>query len=132
MLPDTTGYATGSKDELPISLPGGGDWQCKTPNNLGDKFDLLNAYAGAFIPAAGDDVGNLIVYFGSEVSAPEGNRNMGVWLLQDPEVACSGAGNTNFSGSHVDGDVFVVSAFAGGGAVANIDIYESSTRPPRQ
>jgi hypothetical protein len=49
---------------------------------------------------------------------------MGVWLLQDPEVACSGAGNTNFSGSHVDGDVFVVSAFTGGGAVANIDIYE--------
>jgi hypothetical protein len=124
VLPDTTGYATGSKDTLPISLEGGGDWQCKTPNNLGSKFDLVNAYAAAFIPASGDDAGDLIVYFGSEVSAPEGNRNMGVWLLQDPTVNCSGAGNTDFSGSHVAGDVFVVSAFTGGGNTANIDVYE--------
>jgi len=125
VLPDTTGYATGSKDELPISIVGsGGDWQCKTPNNLGDKFDLLNAYAAAYVPTTGDDAGDLIVYFGSEVSAPEGNRNMGVWLLQDPDVSCSGAGNTDFSGSHRDGDVFVVSAFTGGGNVANIDVYE--------
>jgi hypothetical protein len=123
-LPDTTGYATGTKDELPISLPGGGDWQCKTPNNLGDKFDLVNAYAAALVPTTGDDTGDLIVYFGSEVSAPEGNRNMGVWLLQDPTVACSGVGNTDFSGSHVDGDVFVVAAFTGGGGTANIDVYE--------
>jgi hypothetical protein len=124
VLPDTTGYATGSKDDLPISLPGGGDWQCRTPNNLGDKFDLVNAYAAALVPTTGDDAGDLIVYFGSEVSAPEGNRNMGVWLLQDPEVACSGAGNTDFSGSHVDGDAFVVAAFTNGGNVANIDVYE--------
>ena len=67
---------------------------------------------------------DLIVYFGSEVSAPEGNRNMGVWLLQDPTVGCSGQGNTDFSGSHVDGDAFVVAAFTNGGAVANIDVYE--------
>ena len=124
VLPDTTGYATGSKDELPISLPGGGDWQCKTPNNLGAKFDLVNAYAAALVPTTGDDAGDLIVYFGSEVSAPEGNRNMGVWLLQDPTVGCSGVGNTDFSGSHVDGDVFVVAAFTGGGGTANIDVYE--------
>ena len=123
-LPDATGYATGSKDELPISLPGGGDWQCKTPNNLGAKFDLVNAYAAALVPTTGDDAGDLIVYFGSEVSAPEGNRNMGVWLLQDPTVGCSGVGNTDFSGSHVDGDAFVVAAFTNGGSVANIDVYE--------
>lgn len=124
VLPDTSGYATGSKDELPISLAGGGDWQCKTPNNLGSKFDLVNAYAAAVVPTTGADTGDLIVYFGSEVSAPEGNRNMGVWLLQDGNVNCSGAGNTDFSGSHVDGDVFVVAAFTGGGNTANIDVYE--------
>lgn len=131
VLPDTTGYATGSKDELPISIAGsGGDWQCKTPNNLGDKFDLLNAYAAAYVPSSGDDAGDLIVYFGSEVSAPEGNRNMGVWLLQDPDVGCSGVGNTDFTGSHVDGDVFVVSAFTNGGNVANIDVYEWTDSTP--
>lgn len=125
VLPDTTGYATGSKDTLPVSVAGsGGDWQCKTPNNLGGKFDLVNAYAGSFIPATGPDAGDLIVYFASEVSAPEGNRNMGVWLLQDPDVSCSGVGNTDFSGNHMDGDVFVVSAFTNGGAAANIDVYE--------
>ncbi len=124
VLPDTTGYATGSKDTLPISVAGQGDWQCKTPNNLGSKFDLVNAYAGALVPTSGDDIGDLIIYFGSEVSAPEGNRNMGVWLLQDPTVECSGTGNTDFSGSHVYGDVFVVAAFTNGGTVANIDVYE--------
>ena len=35
VLPDTTGYATGSKDELPISLPGGGDWQCQDAQQPG-------------------------------------------------------------------------------------------------
>lgn len=131
VLPDNSGYATGSKDTLPITDSGSGsDWQCKTPNNLGGKFDLVNAYAGSFIPTTGEDAGDLIIFFGSEVSAPEGNRNMGVWLLKDPSVNCSGVGNTDFTGSHKDGDVFVVSAFTNGGAAANIDVYEWDDTTP--
>lgn len=130
-LPDASGYATGSKDNLPISLAGQGDWQCKTPNNLGAKFDLVNAYAAAKVGSAtGSDPGDIIIYFGSEVSAPEGNRNMGVWLLQDPSVNCSGSGNTDFSGSHRYGDVFIVSAFTGGGSTATIDVYEWVDKTP--
>lgn len=123
VLPDASGYATGSKDTLPMSASSS-DWQCKTPNNLGSKFDLVNAYAAAAVPTSGAASGNLIVYFGSEVSAPEGNRNMGLWLLQDPNVGCQGTGNMDFSGSHVHGDVFIVSAFTNGGSQANIDVYE--------
>lgn len=129
VLPEESGYATGTKDTLPISAASG-DWQCKTPNNLGDKFDLLNAYAAAASPATGSSAGDLIVYFGSEVSAPEGNRNMGLWLLKDQNVACQGSGNTDFSGSHTDGDVFIVSAFTGGGSTANIDVYEWNDTSP--
>lgn len=129
VLPELTGYATGTKDTLPISAPSS-DWQCKTPNNLGDKFDLLNAYAAAASPTTGTSAGDLIVYFGSEVSAPEGNRNMGLWLLKDQNVACQSPGKTDFSGSHTDGDVFIVSAFTGGGSAANIDVYEWNDTSP--
>ncbi|SOC51441.1 SdrD B-like domain-containing protein [Ornithinimicrobium cerasi] len=118
-LPDASGYATGTKDTLPID----GGWQCKTPNNLGAKFDILNAYAAAYVPTTGTDAGDLIVYFGSEIASPNGNRNAGLWLLKDQNVACEGAGNTDFTGAHQDGDVFIVSAFTNGGASANIDVY---------
>ncbi len=37
---DTTTFATGSKDTLPIA-----DWQCNFDNNVNSKIDVMNAYA---------------------------------------------------------------------------------------
>ena len=121
-LPDSSGYATGTKDTLSMAT----GWQCKTPNNLGAKFDILNAYAAAYSPTSGADQDDLIVYFGSEIASPNGNRNAGLWLLKDPSAACSGAGNTDWTGTHTDGDVFIVAAFTNGGSSANIDVYRWS------
>jgi hypothetical protein len=117
-LPDPSAYATGTKDTLPVD----GGWQCKRSNNLGDKFDLVNAYTTAFRNADG----HLIVYFGSEISSPNGARNAGFWLLQDDAVGCSsaGGGNTDFDGQHRDGDLLVVAAFSNGGAVARVLVFE--------
>lgn len=114
---DNNAYATGSKDTLPIS-PG---WQCRKANNLGGKFDILNAYAVAY-----NDSGDLVVYFGSEISSPNGDRNAGFWLLQDPNFGCTqqGGGGTPFTGHHVDGDIFIVAAFTNGGTQGTVDVYQ--------
>ena len=44
-LPDATTYTTGSKDTLGIQ----GGWQCARSNNVGDKVDIVNAYALAYV-----------------------------------------------------------------------------------
>jgi hypothetical protein len=119
-LPDQSTYATGSKDTLPVS-PG---WQCKRSNNVGDKVDILNAYSVAYTDP---DSSDLILYFGVELSAPNGDANVGMWFLQG-QVDCnaSGGGNVPFTGGHEDGDVFVVAAFTNGGSQANVTAYEWS------
>jgi hypothetical protein len=119
-LPDQSTFATGSKDTLSIS-PG---WQCKRSNNVGDKVDILNAYSVAYTDPATSD---LILYFGVELSAPNGDANVGMWFLQG-EVNCNAStgGNVPFTGGHEDGDVFVVAAFTNGGSQANVTAYEWS------
>lgn len=117
VFPDTSAYATGSKDTLPIS-----GWQCKKSNNIGGKFDVMNAYAVAYTNPSD---GHLVLYFGVERAATEGSGNVGVWFLKDGTVDCStnGGGNQDWSGGHVDGDVFVVSEFTDGGNTAHIAAY---------
>ena len=58
---DVSAYATGTKDILPINTPGAGDWQCKQANNVGDKFNLLNAYAAALRQTSGPSATDLII-----------------------------------------------------------------------
>jgi hypothetical protein len=122
---DPTTYATGTKDTQPINLAGGGDWQCKSSNNLGPKFDIVNGYAAAMRPASGPATGHLIVNFASEIASPNGDRNAGIWLLKDKDVGCTSAGgNTDWTGHHTDGDIFAVAAFTNGGTKANITVYK--------
>ncbi len=124
--PDHSAYATGSKDTLPINLGGSGDWECKKSNNIGSKFDLVNAYAAAMRVTTGTAAGHLIVYSGSEIASPNGDRNVGMWLLQDKDVNCTSdtGGNTPWTGHHRNGDVFIVSAFTNGGTKSNITVYQ--------
>lgn len=112
---DTTTYATGSKDILDIP-----DWQCNKDNNVNSKIDLMNAYAAQFQASDGDR----IMYFGLEKNVDNGNNNVAFWFLKDGTVDCSSSGAAvDFSGTHKDGDVLVVSAFTNGGGVSNIDAY---------
>ena len=128
MTPDLTGYATGSKDDLPIKGDPnqvGDGWQCKAPNNLGPKFDALNAAAVAF-RRPGDN--HLIVNFMSEISSPNGDRNAGFWFLKDTTANCdsgvNNGGNTDWTGLHQNGDVLVVAAFTGGGKTATVSAFK--------
>ena len=125
MTPDDTAYATGSKDDIPlqnVASKAGDGWQCKSSNNLGPKFDLLNAGAVAY-RRPGDN--HLIVYFMSEISSPNGDRNAGFWFLKDPTADCvqTAGGNKDWTGQHRDGDVLVVAGFSDGGKTAEVDAY---------
>ena len=63
---DTTTFATGSKDTLPIA-----GWQCNRDNNVNSKIDVLNAYAVEYTdPVSGDD----FLYFALERNTNTGTR----------------------------------------------------------
>jgi hypothetical protein len=113
---DATTFATGSKDTLSIS-PG---WQCSKANNIGDKVDVVNAYAVAYTNPANN---HEILYFGLERFSNDGDANVAFWFLQDNVNCVSPGGNTPFTGNHTDGDILVVSAFTKGGVVSTIDAY---------
>jgi hypothetical protein len=113
-LPDPTTYATGSKDTLPISGNGSSNWQCAASKNLGAKVDLANTYAAVERLTSNN---HTILDYGSEIQSANGDHNQGIWLLQDKNVACSSAtGTTNFSGSHVNGDLLFAVELTGGGS----------------
>jgi hypothetical protein len=115
---DDSTFTTNSKDILDISA----QWRCVHANNVTDKGDLVNTYAVAYINGAGQ----LILYFGAEKNDASGTNNLGVWFLQDDDVSCTdtqGGSGTAFTGSHVVGDILVVSEFTNGGNQATIVAY---------
>jgi hypothetical protein len=121
---DTSTFATGSKDTLPIT-PG---WQCNRDSNVNSKIDIMNAYSAAYT----DDRGTVstaddhdILYFALERNANTGDGNVGFWFLQDGTVGCeSPGGSVPFTGNHQTNDLLIVSAFTNGGAVSTIDVYK--------
>jgi hypothetical protein len=115
---DTSTYATGSKDTLPIST----GWQCNIDHNVNSKIDIANAYAVAYTDPSTQD---RILYFGLERYDNSGDANVGFWFLKDGSVDCSSTkGSVSFTGHHVNGDVLVVSAFTKGGLVSVVTAYE--------
>ncbi len=120
---DSSTFATGSKDTLPISPVAGisGNWQCAKSNNVGDKVDVNDAYAVAYV---NPDNGHTIVYFGLDTSSNEGTRDAGFWFLQDSSVGCvAGAHATDFTGIHADGDVLITAEYTGTGGVSSIQAF---------
>lgn len=119
---DTSTYATGSKDTLGI---GNGGWQCNKDNNVNSKIDIMNAYTASFFTGA-NQTGDHNIYFGMEKNKDNGVNDVGVWLLQGT-ASCNkttGGSGQNFTGSHQNKDVLVVSEFSNGGGVSNIKAYE--------
>ncbi|MDE3201085.1 MAG: hypothetical protein KGN79_09200 [Acidobacteriota bacterium] len=101
----------GSKDFNPLS-----DWRWSgspTPNK-----DTLNAGYGALYQGTSNDY---VLMFGADRASPNGDANIGIWFFQS---AVSLNPNGTFNGSHMDGDVFVISAFVGGGGTSAVSVYE--------
>jgi len=105
----------GSKD--PSDLSKWAYTSTSTPNK-----DTLNAaYAAAYNQPDFD------IIFGADRLSPNGDANIGIWFFQ--ESVCTSGGNfvqcgTTTLANHVNGDVFIVSAFVTGGGVSQITAYE--------
>lgn len=99
----------GSKD-----VNGVGQWR-HTDGSVPDKDDLQNGFAAAYNVG-----GELIIYFGADRTANNGDANIGFWFFQS-NVFPNGDGT--FSGAHQDNDIFVVSGFTSGGQTSEIDVY---------
>lgn len=123
-FPDTSTFTSGSKDTLDVS-----GWSCTSSNNLGGKFDIVNAYSAIYeVPATAGSYtkGDKLLFFGIERAATEGDGNMGFWFLKN-DTNCNkteGGKAPAFPGSHADGDVFVVAGFSNGGTNATVTAYE--------
>ncbi len=104
-------FTSGSKDTAGI-----GTWSYSS-GSVPDKDDIQHAYALAYNPS-----GELLVYFGADRYANNGNANLGFWFFKS---AVSISGGT-FGGTHSDGDLFVTSTFTSGGLVSSIMVYKWS------
>jgi hypothetical protein len=104
-----------------------GNWH-STIGSVPDKDEITHAYAAISIvptnPATTADgtAGHTILTFGGDRLATNGDANIGFWFFQSPVGIDPATGD--FQGNHVNGDLFIVSAFTGGGGTSTIDVYE--------
>lgn len=109
----TTG---GSKDVNDVS-----QWKY-TSGSIPDKDDITNAYAIAY------SNGQLIIYFGADRFANNGDAQIGFWFFQQDVRLGAGGKFTNGVGgpvaNHTDGDLLILADFTQGGTVGTIKVYE--------
>jgi hypothetical protein len=99
----------GSKDILDIP-----QWRHKN-GSVPDKDNITNAYAEALVQNS-----DLILYFGADRFAQDGDSQIGFWFFQN-EITL---GNGVFNGEHAVGDILVLSDFTQGGTVSTVKVYE--------
>lgn len=102
----------GSKDDLDIT-----SWR-HTNGSVPDKDEITNAYAAAYKKGANND---LVVYFGADRFATNGNAALGFWFFQQ-NVAPAADGT--FTGAHTPGDLLILSEFTNGGSQPTIQVYK--------
>lgn len=98
------------------------DWAYKAAKVTPDKNNITNAYAKAYtvegFPASdfpghpAESHSHLVIYFGADRYADDGDAAMGFWFFRD-NVATDGQGG--FTGSHQVGDVLIQVDFRGQG-----------------
>ncbi|GAA0691551.1 hypothetical protein GCM10009104_18090 [Marinobacterium maritimum] len=129
MEADWTHHKTDNKDERPIGgAPGlgmgvGGDsntWECVRKSNVTNKLDLKEGVVAFYT----DAIGNIHAHAAGSRDSNDGEANLGVWYLKDDNVGCVSSGSaTAFTGTHLDGDLLVVSEFSQGGVVATVNVF---------
>ncbi len=109
--PDVSAYTGGgSKDDLDIP-----NWRW-TSTLVPDKDDITNAYATAYV-----NNNNLILYFGADRFANNGDSQIGFWFFRN-RVGLNPDGT--FSGDHAVGDILILSDFTNGGKISTIKVYK--------
>jgi hypothetical protein len=110
---DTHFTGGGTKDHNDLT-----DWQHTQKKPSPPKDDITDAYAAAYVDPDDDHV---IVYFGMDRFANNGDAQIGFWFFQD-EVSLNADGT--FTGIHTEGDVLVLSDFTQGGDISTIKVLQ--------
>lgn len=100
----------GSKDTNDLDK-----WKWKD-GSTPDKDNITNSYAAAY-----NANGELIIYFGADRFAQDGDAQLGFWFFQN-DVSPNPDGS--FSGTHAIGDILVLSNFTQGGSVGEVQVYK--------
>lgn len=116
---DTTYFSVSSKDINDINT-----WSVNG-NSAPPKDEIINAFAAAYNSSSK----GMIIYFGADRWANNGDAAVGFWFLQSPMVIDA---QGQVVGNHTTNDTLVVSHFTNGGAVATIYVYKwVSTANPK-
>ncbi|MFY9587795.1 MAG: hypothetical protein WAT66_10105, partial [Actinomycetota bacterium] len=118
--PADTSYFTGGGSKDLNDVPG---WAWTTGDVAPDKNEITNAYAVAYratVDTTRNDVGDLLVYFGLDRYANNGDAQVGFWFFRD---AVGMEPDGTFSGAHRKGDILVLSHFTQGGTVSDVNVY---------
>ena len=91
------------------------EWR-HTTGSVPDKDEIDQAYAAKYIDSI---TGDVVLVFGGTRHATNGDANIGFWFFQN--TIGTNPGGT-FSGFHENGDLFLLSAFTGGGGNVGIRI----------
>jgi len=89
-----------------------------------DKDDVEHAYAAKYIDSI---TGNTVLVFGGDRPTSNGDANIGFWFFQNPVFVGPNGTFVDANGAlatHAVGDVFVLSAFTGGGGTSTIRILK--------
>lgn len=115
---ETSAWSGSNKDIDLIST-----WEYKAAKVVPDKDNITNAYAKAYSVGGfpGPNTEHLVIYFGADRFANNGDAALGFWFFKD-DVAL--AANGQFSGEHVIGDILVQIDFVNGGAMSEVQIFE--------
>jgi hypothetical protein len=117
---NTTIFTTGgSKDINDIS-----QWSFKDLlGGLPDKDNITNAYAAAYI----NSIGELIIYFGLDRFANDGDAQMGFWFFKSTVRAVGGVfvgADGVTPATHTIGDILILANLTNGGAKVEIQVFE--------
>lgn len=84
-------------------------------NAVPDKNQITNAYAAQY-----SKDGRQLVYFGADRYSNDGDSSLGFWFFKGN---VSLGANGTFSGTHENGDIFIVSDFSNGGSIGTVVAY---------
>ena len=98
-------------------------WERMTSKVTPDKDNITNAYAKPYSVDHDDDPttpNHLIIYFGADRFANNGDAALGFWFFQD-DVALNNGG---FDGEHIVNDLLIQVDFVQGGSSSEIQIFK--------
>lgn len=121
LVPADTSYFTGGGSKDLNDVP---DWAHTTGDVAPDKNEITDAFAVAYAnteTSGPNKRGDLLVYFGLDRYANNGDAQVGFWFFRSSVGMNPGS---TFSGKHSVGDVLVLSHFTQGGRVSDVNVYE--------